>query len=135
MMRSGSVRKVLLVSQNEELKLQFLNELYSAGIPIESTSPSRSWNAVVQKSNNLILLNPPYEELVTTSTSKLNQHAERYMFIISDDERWKQHADSRTVFFLPLNTHPLELARLLVEKLNLPAVSNKPAYAFSFFQF
>jgi hypothetical protein len=135
MMRSGSVRKVMLFSQNEELKLQFLNELYSAGIPVESTSPSRSWNAVVQKSNNLILLNPPYEELVISDTSKLNQRAERYMFIVTDDERWKQQADARTVFYLPVNTHPLELARLLVEKLNLPAVSNKPAYAFSFFQF
>ena len=135
MMRSGAARKVLLVSVKEGLQKQIDSELRVSGIPVQLVKPGKSWSAVLQKSNNLVLIDPPYDEVMNHNIAKWNPHNDRFVFIFTDDERWKQKADSRSVFFLPTNTHSLELARLLVEKLNLPAVSNKPAYAFSFFQF
>jgi hypothetical protein len=135
MMRSGAARKVLLVSANEGLQKQIDSELRVSGIPVQSVKPGKSWSAVLQKSNTLVLIDPPYDEVMNHSIAKWNPYADRFVFIFTNDERWKQKSDSRSVFYLPSNTHPLELARLLVEKLNLPAVSNKPVYAFSFFQF
>ena len=135
MMRSGSGRKVLLVSQQEELKIRFLQELLEAGIPAEAQTSFKSWESALQKQNCLVLLDPPFEEFSASSLAMLKSGADRSVFIFTDDIRWKQHTSNRSVYFLPASIHPLELARLLVEKLNLPAVSNKPAYAFPFFQF
>jgi hypothetical protein len=135
MIRSGSARKVLLVSCENEWRHQIETELKFSGIPVQTVSPGRSWSTILQKSNHLILIDPPYEEFFTLADAICKEQANRTIFIYTSDERWKQKSDSRSVFYLPSNTHPLELARLLVEKLNLPAVSNKPVYAFSFFQF
>jgi hypothetical protein len=135
MMRSGSARKVFLVSNGNEWQQQIETELRLAGIPLQAVSPGRSWTSVLQKSNSLVLIDPPYEEFSSQGDVRWKFSTDRAIFIYTNDDRWKQKADGRSVFFLPTNTHPLELARLLVEKLNLPAVSNKPAYAFSFFQF
>jgi len=135
MMRSGSARKVLLVSNGNEWQQQIETELRLAGIPLQTVSPGRSWTSVLQKSNSLVLIDPPYEDFSSQGDVRWKFSKDRAIFIYTKDERWKQKTDGRSVFFLPTNTHPLELARLLVEKLNLPAVSNKPSYAFSFFQF
>jgi hypothetical protein len=135
MMLTGSARKVLLVSDNEELQQKIDSELKQSGIPVHSLDSGKSLSVVLQKSNNIILIDPSYDEVMNDTNTKWNPHTDRFLFIFTDDERWKQKADGRSVFFLPTNTHPMELARLLVEKLNLPSVSNKPAYAFSFFQF
>jgi len=135
MMRSGSARKVLLVSNGNEWQQQIETELRLAGIPLQAVSPGRSWASVLQKSNSLVLIDPPYEDFLSQGDVRWKFSTDRAIFIYTNDDRWKQKVDGRSVFYLPANTHPLELARLLVEKLNLPAVSNKPAYAFSFFQF
>jgi len=135
MIRSGSGRKVLLISKQEELKIRFLQELLKAGIPVGALSSFKSWDSALQKQNSLVLLDPPFEEFTASSLSMLKAGGDRSIFIFTDDIRWKHHANNLSVYFLPASIHPLELARLLVEKLNLPAVSNKPVYAFAFFQF
>ncbi len=135
MILSGSARKVLLVSGDNDRLQQIETELKFSGISVQAVSPGSSWGSIMQKSNHMVLINPPYEEFLHHADSKWKEKSNRTIFIYTNDERWKQKSDSRFVFYIPANTHPLELARLLVEKLNLPAVSNKPAYAFSFFQF
>jgi hypothetical protein len=135
MMRTGSGRNVLLVSNQEELKIRFLQELLEAGIPVEAQASFKSWDYALQKQNCLVLLNPSFDEFTASSLTMLKARSDRSVFIFTDDIRWKEHTNNRSVYFLSTHTHPLELARLLVEKLNLPAVSNKPAYAFAFFQF
>lgn len=134
-MRSSSIRKILLFANEHDWQQQIEVELKKTGITVSAINPGRSWNAVLQKSNHMVLLNPPYEVFFPSDAAKWNRSNDHMIFIYTDDERWKQKTDGKYVFYLPTNTHPLELARMLVEKLNLPAVSNKTSYAFSFFQF
>jgi hypothetical protein len=113
----------------------FLEEMRVVGIPFAVCSNEKGLLLKMQKDMPLLLLEPAYGEAYTKEFSKMLADKDEPVFILSSDLRWKDLAQKDICYYLPADTHPLELARLLVEKLNLPAVSNKPAYAFSFFQF
>ena len=113
----------------------FIEEMRAVGIPFSICKNEKGLLSKMQKDMPLLLLEPTYGEPYTKEFSKMLADKDEPVFILSSDLRWKELAQKEICYYLPADTHPLELARLLVEKLNLPAVSNKPSYAFSFFQF
>ena len=113
----------------------FLEEMRVVGIPFSVCSNEKGLLLKMQKDMPLLLLEPAYGEAYTKEFSKMLADKDEPVFILSSDLRWKDLAQKDICYYLPADTHPLELARLLVEKLNLPAVPNKSSYAFSFFQF
>ena len=113
----------------------YLDALRSVNIAFALCKQEKEILSKMQDDMPVLLLEPEYNEAFLKSFTKLLKEKEEPVFILSSDLRWKEQAQKDICYYLPADTHPLELARLLVEKLNLPSVSNKPAYAFSFFQF
>jgi hypothetical protein len=113
----------------------FLDELSTSGILFSIISHEKGLRQVLEKERILLLIEPVYDPAFSNEWSKILSDKDEPVFILSSDLRWKELAPKNICFYLPADTHPMELARLLVEKLNLPTVSNKTSYAFSFFQF
>lgn len=84
------------------------------------------------KNNPMLLINPEFN-LFAAITEVAANNGKSKLFILSMDERWKEATNKINSFYVPLQTHPMEVARFLVEKLNLPTYSNNQSYAFSFF--
>ncbi len=132
-----TTQRVRIVATNESTEQDFIRELKDAGISLLVSTSQESVPSFVQEDHPLVLLFPDYE-VFASKTSRfflLLEERNAPFFICSDDERWKQHLPDQTGYYLSANTHPLELARFLVEKLNLHPVNKQPAYAFSFFNF
>ncbi|MBU6158745.1 MAG: hypothetical protein KGP35_06905 [Bacteroidetes bacterium] len=113
----------------------YLEALRSVNIAFARCKQEKEILSKMQEDMPVLLLEPEYNEVFQKSVTKLLKEKEEPIFILSSDLRWKEQTQKDICYYLPADTHPLELARLLVEKLNLPSDSNKPAYAFSFFQF
>ena len=127
--------RLQVISYRQSSGDAFLEEMRAIGVPFSLCKNEKSLLGKLQKDVPLLLLEPTYGEPYTNDFGRLLQQKEEPVFILSADLRWKELSKKNICYYLPADTHPLELARLLVEKLNLPAVSNKPSYAFSFFQF
>jgi len=134
MLWNNAAKKILLVSYEPVLTQQFTDALASSGVFVELVHSGVNLASLLKKEQCSILINPSFREF-NEHTDLLKRKTDRCLFILSSDERWKTIANGQQIYYLQADTHPLELARLLVEKLNLPAVSNKTSYAFSFFQF
>jgi hypothetical protein len=129
--------KVSILCFNETAEKYWFSELKEAGVPV---NPVKIFKPTVNYLSEqvLLLIQPDFDKLQSPSFEHVNQmlkSKDNILFIVSDDERWKAAIAGKNSFLLPKHTHPLELARLMVEKLNLPLVSNKTQYAFSIFSF
>jgi len=58
----------------------------------------------------------------------------KHVYVLSSDENWSTVGRMMNCTILPATTHPLELARLLVEKHMIVPVNKSTSYAFPFFQ-
>ncbi len=132
-----TIRRVRIVATNESSEQDFIRELKDTGISLLVSTSQESVPSFLQEDQPVILLFPDYEAFASKATRFFSILEERDapVFICSGDERWKQHLPDQSGFYLSANTHPLELARLLVEKLNLHPVNKRPAHAFSLFNF
>ena len=127
--------RLQVLSYHQHTGAAFLEELHTVGIPFTICKTEKGLLQTMKKDMPLLLLEPAYGEPYTKDFAQMMKEKEEPVFILSSDIQWKEFNAEANCQYLPAYTHPLELARLLVEKLNLPAVSNKPSYAFSFFQF
>jgi hypothetical protein len=130
----SSLRLQVLCTNPGEVNV-FLDELSRSGILFSAQRFEKELRQVLEKEMPLLLIEPVYDPAYSKAWSKILSDKELPVFILSSDLRWKALTSQDICFYLPIDTHPMELARLLVEKLNLPTVSNKTSYAFSFFQF
>ena len=130
-----STMRLQVLSYHLHTGQTFLEQMQLAGIPFSVCKSEKALIQEMQKDMPLLMLEPAYGEAYTKEFELLLNDKDSPVFILSSDPRWKEVGQKNICYYLPADTHPLELSRLLVEKLNLPAVSNKPSYAFSFFQF
>ena len=130
-----STLRLQVLSCHQSTGAAFLKELRTVGIPFAVCKTEKGLLQTMRKDMPLLLLEPTYGEPYTKDFAQMLKEKEEPVFILSSDIRWKEFNTKLNCQYLPANTHPLELARLLVEKLNLTAVSNKTSYAFSFFHF
>jgi hypothetical protein len=127
--------RLQVLSYRQSIGDAFVEEMRAVGIPFSICKSEKGLMNQMQKDMPLLLLEPAYGEPYTKEFAQMINKLDEAVFILSSDLRWKELSKKQNCYYLPADTHPLELARLLVEKLNLPTVSNKPSYAFSFFQF
>lgn len=131
--------KVSILCFDQVTENYWYKELNEAGIPVSIPAYSRNKPVLSVKNQDIFLLiQPDYDQYLTKGFDQLKHllsNEAKHLFILSNDQRWKEIKPNNSCFYLPEHTHPLELARLLVEKLNLPLVSNKTHYAFSIFSF
>lgn len=121
---------------DESIKDYWLAELKEAGIAV-SLLQQNNPALLLKKTAILLLIKPDFEQVQNFTLKKnkfLSGEAEHF-FIISNDERWRNINTGKNFFCLPEHTHPMEVARFMVEKLNFPILSNKTHYAFSLFSF
>lgn len=127
-----SVFKVVLPGEIIGFTGVLATELKSAGIPLHCTRKQPDYPSLFKLNQPLLLVDPVFQEQLAHS---FPINSDQPVFIMTDDERWQTSFSGENVYLLPLHTHPLEVARLLVEKLNLNLNLNKKQYAFSFFNF
>ncbi len=129
------IRKPLaipIVCSDRQLAAQWYDALKEVGIPVIPVCRSIEFGELAI--NKAILLIQPDFEQRNDYSLFLNKW-DKPVFLLTDDVRWQKLETNVLLHFVPEATHPLELARLLVEKLNLPLLANKQTYAFSFFSF
>ena len=132
MIRIQKPIKIPIVCADSQIAIQWQNELKTAGIPVVAGSESvHTGSFATDKA--LLLIQPNYNQAATYN--RFFNHAGKQIFLITDDARWRNFVSKETVHFIPESTHPMELARLMVEKLNLPVIANKQSDAFAFFSF
>ncbi len=132
MIRFQKSIQIPVLCHDPNLATEWCSLLKDAGLPVVQAAKSMSedqWN----RGSAVLLLHPDFD--VMAQDSRLVRSSLKQVFILTGDQRWNELKKYPQIHFLPEHTHPLELARLMVEKLNLPVTVNKPTYAFSFFSF
>ena len=132
MIRIQKPLKIPVVCANRQLADQWCTELKSVGIPVVAGSES-VLTKTFSNEPAFLLIRPDFDQV--HRYKKFLDHPDKQIFLVTDDQRWNSITVKASFYFIPESTHPLELARLLVEKLNLPVSANKQSYAFSFFSF
>ncbi|HMO33773.1 MAG TPA: hypothetical protein PKE63_11895 [Lacibacter sp.] len=122
-----------IVSPDPERLLFWQQEIQSSQVPLQveahaSLHPSN-------RSCSAWLVVEPDQECLKQIAALQERDTDLIFIILGKEFQTSKLTTGAEVCFLPAHTHPLELARLLVEKLNLPAVSKKTAYAATFFNF
>lgn len=132
MIRFQKSIQIPVICPDSNLSNEWCTLLKDAGIPVVQVTKSMTedrWN----RGPAVLLLHPDYDTMA--QDPRFIQSSLKPVFILTGDERWIEQKKFKKIHFLSQHTHPLELARLMVEKLNLPVTLNKPTYAFSFFSF
>lgn len=113
--------RVNIISFSPEAEHRWFNELKLAGVPVTLShlnghDPSFAANHIV------LYLEPDFDQYLPR-LQQLQQNltdTKRQQFILSNDPRWKEIYPNGNPVVLSHQTHPLELARLLVEQYGVP---------------
>lgn len=130
-------RKILLFCNSETEITFWKNEISQAGFGIENCDLNKK--RYRRLCNQVCLFIAPSFDLLNNRNirglMKYLSEESGYLFIISSDERWRKQDILSNCTILPYTTHPLEFARILVEKKQLLPQNNPSSYAFSLFNF
>ena len=129
--------KVFLCCSDPNLKEYWKSELIQAGFHVHCMS-SPAEIRKVSASVIVLLLDTDENTPETEQTILLfNEYVSKtkHFFVVSSDTRWSVLTNYSNSTQLPSSTHPLELARQMVERhLTIP-LNQSAKYAFSFLQF
>lgn len=109
--------RVHLLVFTEPVDQSWLLQLREAGLQV-ALEPVNGHAPRFGRRQTLLYLNPGFEqfEQQDTALSRLLAAGYKRQFLLTDDPRWKQRYPNGNPRVLPQHTHPLELARLLVEQ-------------------
>jgi hypothetical protein len=109
--------RVNIISFKPEAEHYWFNQLKQAGVPV-TLSHLNGHDPAFAANQIVLYLDPDFDEYQQRLES-LHQSltaTRRQQFILSGDTRWKEIYPNGNPVVLPQQTHPLELARLLVEQ-------------------
>lgn len=131
-------QKIAIACYNEQEENFWQSELKEVGLPFVQVSNRLNKLSAIRE-RALILLHPDFDQFSSNEFKQIKDVLQNgdteFVVIVSSDSRWKKTLPAEQSIYMPDNTHPLEVARSLVEKLNLTIYLNKPQYALSFFSF
>lgn len=131
-------QKIAIACYNEKEESFWHSELKEVGLPfVQVSNRQNKFSSIRERA--LVLLHPDFDQFSSTEFKQIKEVLQNgdteIIVIVSSDSRWKKSLSAEQSIYMPDNTHPLEVARSLVEKLNLSIYLNKPQYALSFFSF
>ncbi|MFY7880424.1 MAG: hypothetical protein ACOVP6_10160 [Lacibacter sp.] len=123
---------MLILCKDQTVANFWHKELKSSGIPVSIKKRKFSnWYNRLDKA--ILFIDPEIEEV--NMAKNLSLSYSKKVFILSDNPQWANNCHDKPIYVLPRKTHPLEMARFLVEKLSLSLESSQATYAYSIFTF
>lgn len=109
--------RIHLLVFHDHYDRNWCQEILQTGLPIVLT-PVNGKVPEYDRNQILLYLDPDYEQFHSRAGAvyQLLQQGYKRQIIFSCDKRWKQVYENGNPLVVPCGLHPLELARLIVEK-------------------